>query len=360
MENELEFIDKIWHILCESKKMDVAEIETGIEKLTSHIRSSERLWQMHWFLMQIASESDLGTVVQLTLNTFHSLVSPSSCSMFLYDKNLGELYEYKAFGKITCEGSCTRRKQSLLQENLSEKVNVRYSCDCQYDYIRAFPINNREGELLGYLVGYCQGEEYEISESTKLYMDIFSIQIGLSIEDVILKDEMERLAYTDELTSLANKRVLLTRLEEDLLRCYQSNLQGKKHKGIGFVIFDVDNFKHYNDTFGHVAGDYVLKQIGSIINANTSEGQLGARYGGEELCVVLEDATLDETYVLAEKIRTAIQSCDFEFREVTVSGGVAHYPSFDLRNPIDLINAADTALYKSKKTGKNKISVFTG
>lgn len=358
MTDGFEFIDKVWKILCESGKMDVVEIETGLEKLTSHVRTSQKLWQLHWFIMQIASETELKTVAQLTLNTFHSLLNPSSCALFIFDEESNELKEFSSFGKLNCKEECECSKKSLLAEKLEGSINVQHTCDCQYDYIRAFPLTNRNGDLLGYLVGYCNGREYDLNEDMKMFIDIFSVQIGLSIEAVLLKDKMTVLAYTDELTRLANKRVLLSRLEESMLRYVQAKVQKKEHKGVGVILFDVDNFKHYNDTFGHVAGDDVLKTLGSIINEITEEGQLGARYGGEELCVCVDNATEEETLELAEKIRKAIEDTEFEFRVVTVSGGVAHYPTVNSENKTSFLNAADTALYKSKNTGKNKISLY--
>lgn len=358
MGNELEFIDKIWKILCESNQMDVVEIEAGLEELTSHVRISQKLWQLHWFIMQIASESDLKTVAQLTLNTFHSLVHPSSCAMFLFDESTDELKEYNTFGKIHCDGECECNKNSLLSEKLGPNVKVQHTCDCKYDYIRHFPFTNRNGDILGYLVGYCTGKEYELNDELKIFVDIFAVQIGLSIEAVLLKDKMSALAYTDELTGLANKRVLLSRLEESMLRHVQAKVQKREHKGVGVILYDVDSFKQYNDTFGHVAGDTVLKTLGEIINNLTEEGQLGARYGGEELCVCLDDATEEETYAVAEKIRKAIEETEFEFRVVTVSGGIAHYPTTNFEDKSAFLNGADTALYKSKNTGKNRISIY--
>lgn len=360
MQNEFEFVDKVWGILCESNKMDVVEIENGLERLTSHIRASEKLWQMHWFIMQIASETDLHTVSQLTLNTFHSLVNPAACAIFIYNEEDEELKEYSTFGKLSCKTDCDPNKPSLLSKYLNGSMKVQHTCDCNYDYVRVFPFNKRDGSLLGYLVGYCHGKEYEINDEIRMFVDIFSVQIGLSIEGVLIRDKMERLAYIDELTNLSNKRVLISRLEESMLRCVQAKVQKKDHKGVGVILYDVDSFKHYNDTFGHIAGDDVLRKLGSIINGITTEGQLGARYGGEELCVILDNATIDETYALAEKIRKAIEDTEFEFRVVTVSGGVAHYPTVKCNTNTEFLNAADKALYKSKTTGKNKITINKG
>lgn len=361
MNEELIFVNKVWDILCKSNEMDVSEIENGLERLTSHIRSSEKLLQMHFFMMQIASETDLKGVGLLTLNTFHSLANPYGCSLYIYDDKNNELKEFLTLAKGKCDGTCGAT-ETLVEKNLKgiQGINkIVGSCDCSYDYVKTFPIYKRDGGILGCLVGYYNGKEYELNAEISMFLDIFIVQMGLSLESVILKDKMEALAYTDELTGLYNKRFLVSRLEEGILRTVQNKIQGNDYKGVGVILYDVDNFKHYNDTFGHVAGDDVLRTLGKIIRNLVGDKYIGARYGGEELCVIMDDATYDEAMELAEKIRKAVDETVFEFRKVTVSGGVSHYPTINRPKTMDLLNSADIALYNSKHTTKNTISKFT-
>lgn len=357
---ELIFINKIWDILCKSKEMDVLEIENGLKRLMSHIKSSERLLQMHFFMMQIASETDLKGVGLLTLNAFRFLSNSHGCSLYIHDEKKCELKEFLTLAKKKCDDECCV-SETLVEKELKKiegMGKIIGSCDCNYDYIKTFPIYKRDGDVLGCLVGYYEGDEFELESEMSVILDIFITQMGLSLESVMLKDKMETLAYTDELTGLFNKRFLVSRLEEGILRTVQNRIQGNDYKGVGVILYDVDNFKHYNDTFGHVAGDDVLRTLGKIIREHVGDKYVGARYGGEELCVIMDNATYDEAMELAEKIRKEVDETVFEYRKVTVSGGVSHYPTVNRHKTIDLLNSADIALYNSKRTTKNTISKF--
>lgn len=339
----------------QSKLFPSETLEKVHQSILSSVQLNDRLMQLHWFIMQISSELELSSVSMLTLNAFYGLLNPSACSIYLIDSN-NKFYEYAELGKSSCEG-CNECSDSFL--NLPGASFSQDLDNCKYAYSKSYPLFKRSGEILGYLVAYFHSSNVNISESSQLFLDIFTVQVGLSIEGVMMQSKLESLAYTDELTGLANKRVLISRLEEDLIRVYQNKIQNQEHKGVGLIMFDVDNFKHYNDTFGHTSGDVVLKTVGSIILKNCKDIATGARYGGEEMCVIINDATLEETFELAEKIRKDIANTEFEHRVVTVSGGITHYPTVAKLNVTDFINAADIALYVSKNTGKNKNSKFT-
>lgn len=354
MYQDLDFLTQILEYTKSSDEFDEEKVDALYSKILSNIQLNDKLMQLHWFIMQIASETDLKSVVRLTLNAFFGLLNPRSCAIFLMDSN-GQPYEFDNLAKTSCLNCDTC---SLTCGSLASSCSKRQYENCPYDYTKNFPLLKRDGSVLGYLVGYFQGSEIPISEDVQLFLDIFTVQIGLAIEGVLLQSQLEVLACTDELTGLANKRVLVSRLEEDLLRCFQSNMQNQPHEGVGFILFDVDNFKHYNDTFGHVAGDVVLKKVGSIIKNCIGDSEIGARYGGEEMCVIVNNASYDKTFAIAEKIRKAIDETQFDHRIVTVSGGVSHYPTFKNIDVKEFMNSADIALYSSKNTGKNKVTKF--
>ena len=350
----LELLSDIKENIKKSDKFDNAQIDKLFEKIASSIQVNDKLMQLHWFIMQISSETDLKSVARLTLNTLYGLLNPRSCSLYLMD-DFGVPYEYDNLAKTICLGCETC---NFVKAGLDNPINKSTDVACSYDYTRNFTLFKRDGSILGYLVGYFQGSEIEIKEDVQLFLDMFTVQIGLAIEGVMMQAKLETLACTDELTGLANKRVLMSRLEEELLRSFQSRLQKEPHNGVGFILFDVDNFKNYNDTFGHVAGDVVLKKVGAIIRKTIGDLDVGARYGGEEMCVIVHNATVEETMKLAYKIRKAIEDTKFDHRVVTVSGGIAHYPTYSNLDVKEFINAADIALYTSKNTGKNKVTQF--
>ncbi len=181
--------------------------------------------------------------------------------------------------------------------------------------------------------------------------------------------EMERLATTDALTSLYNRRAFDLHIE--------SMVQAMLGREIflSLMMIDIDHFKAFNDTYGHDVGDEVLRLVASIIKKNANrEGDFAARYGGEELVVVSEGMDIEQAMVVAEKIRKDIESYRFiikkdppEEKNITVSIGVTEFDccKAEAATKADIsfliqrfIQSADMALYKAKKEGRNRVCVF--
>jgi diguanylate cyclase (GGDEF)-like protein len=166
--------------------------------------------------------------------------------------------------------------------------------------------------------------------------------------------ELERLATTDVLTGVFNRRVLLERLELELRRCrrYGSRLC--------VLLLDVDHFKRVNDAHGHLAGDGVLVALGQILRTRVRGTDMAGRYGGEEFCVLLPETDLEHGRELAERLRQHVAAEVFTagatpFR-VTCSVGVAQFT--DAREKVaDLLQAADEALYRAKALGRDRVCV---
>ena len=161
-----------------------------------------------------------------------------------------------------------------------------------------------------------------------------------------LEDEVRRLSITDDLTNLYNHRHFFKTLESELARL-------KRQKtSLSLLMFDVDNFKKYNDTYGHVEGDRVLRKIGEIVRQSIrSNVDSGYRYGGDEFAALLIGATLDQAMTIAERIRVSIEQAGFH--DITVSLGLAEYqPHLDLE---EFLKTADDAMYLAKHSGGNRI-----
>ena len=157
-------------------------------------------------------------------------------------------------------------------------------------------------------------------------------------------------ARTDALTALANRRAFDDRVE----RCVADfNATGKT---FSIIMLDVDHFKNFNDTHGHRAGDEVLRGVGHLLRANTPDGGLPSRYGGEEFAIVLPGTTAAEAIPQAEKVRKAIDGTDFRFESntfhVSVSVGVSNLLEWE--DVAMMIERSDKALYTSKATGRNR------
>lgn len=164
----------------------------------------------------------------------------------------------------------------------------------------------------------------------------------------IANQELERMANYDMLTAVENRRAFQQRIDREFTRPDQP---------LSLIILDVDHFKTFNDSFGHQAGDDVLRTVGKVLRQFTTDKEFPARYGGEEFVVLCPNCGLDQAAAIAERLRVAIENEKWDPRQVTASFGVATQ-SDSVDSPQKLIEAADTALYTSKKEGRNRVTVY--
>lgn len=160
--------------------------------------------------------------------------------------------------------------------------------------------------------------------------------------------DVTSLSLTDPLTGLKNRAAFKDALEQELER-----LRRHGH-GFALAMLDVDDFKGFNDAFGHQAGDVVLRRVGELLKNRCRASDFPARYGGEEFAVILTSTDDTGAEVLAERLRGAIEREPWAHREVTVSIGVAAAAAGD--HPEDLIDRADEALYAAKRDGRNRVN----
>jgi diguanylate cyclase (GGDEF)-like protein len=181
----------------------------------------------------------------------------------------------------------------------------------------------------------------------------FAGHVALALDNARLYREMRHSAHTDGLTGLYNRRYLHQELERELAR---SRRYGHP---LSLIICDLDNFKMYNDRYGHLAGDDLLRELGDLMKSYIRKSDTAFRYGGEEFAVILPHTDQQSAIILSERLREAINSRNFLIREklqighITISIGVASCPE-DAIDVDNLINTADMALYEAKKT-KNRV-----
>jgi len=170
--------------------------------------------------------------------------------------------------------------------------------------------------------------------------------------------QLQEMANRDGLTGLYNHRYFHEQLSQDFLRAK------RYHENLSCVLFDIDFFKKFNDTYGHQTGDIVLKALASVVQRATRESDLSARYGGEEFALILYHTDGPAAYEAAERLRTMVESHEVQDNgnvlRVTISLGVATFPHERVHDSKELVDYADQALYKAKDNGRNRVEVFDG
>lgn len=179
-------------------------------------------------------------------------------------------------------------------------------------------------------------------------------RIGLSLANLKLRTELHELSIKDSITGLYNRRYMEEFLDRELLRSKRKNTK------VGIIMFDIDFFKQFNDTYGHDTGDVILRELGALFKKKTRSSDIACRYGGEEFIIVLTESPLEETLKHAEYLRLSAQQIQILCRpdtpcSITISAGAAVFPDHGLKVRT-LLKAADTALYQSKQSGRNRVT----
>ena len=177
---------------------------------------------------------------------------------------------------------------------------------------------------------------------------LLTIYAGLTIERVKAIEETRLLSITDGLTGLSNQRYLMEQLQKELQRA-------ARHKNpLAVIMFDIDNFKAYNDSYGHLEGNKVLKTIARMLRKSTRLSDTVGRFGGEEFCLVMPEISKEGAKAFASRIVKEIGEHPMPNRKVTLSGGVSTFPH-DGKTHVLLLKKADERLYAAKKQGRNRL-----
>ena len=179
-------------------------------------------------------------------------------------------------------------------------------------------------------------------------------QISIVLDNAIMHHRIQELSITDGLTGLYNRRYINERLEELWARA------SRHGEPLTVILADIDNFKSVNDTYGHDRGDEVIRRVADVYRDGSRQEDLVARYGGEEFLVVLANTETQDALVLAERIRQMAREQEYEWadRAITLSIGVATYPTASAASYVELVRFADQAMYKAKLSGKDQVVVY--
>ena len=237
-----------------------------------------------------------------------------------------------------------RNAQDLRCAHYSNTVAALTECLC-------FPLV-LQGEVIGLLS--VESSPLENTASSHRYLlERTAEQIALAVSNVGLRETLHLQSIVDPLTGMFNRRYMDEALKRELFRAE------RKTAPLALIVFDLDHFKRVNDTYGHDAGDYVLKSVARQVTENIRDSDLACRFGGEELVLIMPECDIATAMQRAEKIRDAIASLDLHhigstLGTVSASFGVAQFPQHG-RDATTLLHAADKAMYRAKQAGRNRV-----
>ena len=310
------------HGINERLKRRVSELQ-AVSKITEVIHSS----------------LDFDNVGPIVLDIVARLIDIESCSLFIIDKQQSETIFSAGVGSV--EHAPGYPSPAAGRDIAVE--DEHFTCTSVFD----------RGEIMVLFCASAHDVE-RLSEEDSLIVGAVASELVVAVENSRLYKLTKRLAITDELTGLYNYRHLQQRLDEEIGRAR------RYHKYVSLLMVDVDDFKNFNDSFGHIAGDLALSELAEVMRHSVREVDVVARYGGEEFSVLLPETDAAGAYSVAEKVREAIAEHRYADSDgerccsLTVSIGLASFPSH-ADDKESLLREADNALYAAKNGGKNRV-----
>jgi two-component system cell cycle response regulator len=264
----------------------------------------------------------------------------------LAGSSVGEMY------KITAESTVIGRGQQADIQVIDEGISRRHAeIVHEGENIVIRDLGSTNGT-------YCNGDKiatHQLSDGDKIQVGSTTI-LKFTFHDSLdesFQRQMYESALRDGLTKIFNKKYFLDRLESEFAYAVRHRTP------LSLVMFDIDHFKRINDTHGHLAGDYALTTLAKVVSDTIRQEDVFARYGGEEFAVICRGIDLGGALAFGERIRRCVDAQAFVYNgidiKVTVSVGVAAVPEVGMKEPQELIGAADDALYQAKRQGRNRV-----
>ena len=257
--------------------------------------------------------------------------------------------------KLAWPSSCLDKDIINNLDNLSVQTGIAISNDKKTGY---FPLIN-ENSIIGAIVAKSAHEQLDSREIE--YLEQLASQTSTTINRANVYAEILKHATLDALTGFYNRRQMEERIKQETASAK------RKKTPLCAIMIDIDYFKSVNDTYGHAAGDFILKTASKIIRSQLREYDIASRYGGEEFAIILPFTKQEEAVMVAERLRKAVESRiinienvntknDTRTIQITISLGIYSFKEND--RPEDLLMKADKALYDAKETGINKVIVY--
>ncbi len=273
---------------------------------------------------------------------------------FLMDMRKYHIRHSKKIAKALLEGFHNAGSEKIIQECKSyDKIeHLKSYLEEDKDYKSLMTTHALYHQTVKFLLNR-GSEDFESLYDAIVELDRVSKSLTDSIDRLLLK-LLNNLAFVDSLTGLYTRTYLEHILRRELNRSLRAGFP------ISLMVVDIDNFKKVNDTFGHEAGDLLLKKAGQLILKTIRAGDIAIRYGGEEFIIILPHTSLEGAGIVAERLRKTFEGLELSYKghviKATVSIGVVQIMNFD--EPAKDIERADMALYRAKREGKNRVVVL--
>ncbi|NLO38998.1 MAG: sensor domain-containing diguanylate cyclase [Ruminiclostridium sp.] len=333
------------------------QLEDSNKKLTSSIAEFFTLQQIS---QAISSIFDMNELLQFVNDIIIGVMGVSTSNIALYGSGSDRL-------KVQVSNIYNKKERAILTDN----INTPYLKDAvdkgttilnntvnpdDFDFTRGRNIRSLlcvpflvKGKSHGcVLIEHTIPEAFD--EDNVRLLEIITQQISIAIDNARLYEQLQEFANTDGLTQIYNRVFFQNRLQHELEQAQQLGYE------VSVILYDIDNFKRFNDTYGHLFGDIVLKTLAKLVKESIRKDDIVARFGGEEFIVLLPHTGKELAYEKAEELRKKISELTIRDQSieasVTVSMGVSTFPTL-AQTELTLINSADEALYVAKKSGKN-------
>ncbi|HLS36072.1 MAG TPA: diguanylate cyclase [Bacillota bacterium] len=306
----------------------------NINKVTKELNKSSEISALtkiiKKYIHEASYEAEIGIIFFEDGNLDNYTISNYSTSYFLshYDKNFLQMILYRCF-----------QSSRIFTGNLRETIE-----QAPFESLIAIPMIQTDEHIGCVVIGH--PKQYYFSFETFKFFQSLIQHYTLTVSNTMLKNRLEEAVITDYLTRLYSRNYLDEMIEKHML---------EKGKGV-LVLFDIDDFKEINDTYGHSVGDEVIIQIARTIQKHIYPSEIAARWGGEELALYLPDKTAEKGYLRAKHILSEVEKMTNP--QVTLSCGIAAWKGTYLNTVRQLFNRADEALYQAKHLGKNQIVIY--
>ncbi|MEE7626115.1 sensor domain-containing diguanylate cyclase [Methylobacter sp. Wu8] len=346
---------------------DLTQLQSHLETMLERVQqNSATLQKFQAFELRLLKLNSLSDIIDHLLDEAKNYFDLDVVSLCLSDET-GEIEK-----TLNSYSYSSKNGLILLDKPLKSKAVEAYVgaydstlCSGFFPHIERQPTTvaitplTRRGKYLGTLnLGSYQPDRFAGNMATD-FIDHLSSVVSVCLENNLNIEEIRRVSYIDALTGVNNRRFLEQRIGEELRSC-QRNAEP-----LSCQFFDIDYFKSVNDRFGHQGGDLVLALVAAAIRNQLRNNDVFVRYGGEEFVALLSNTDEPKALETAERVRKAIQALVIAFNDisisVTVSVGVSTYVPDGLSIPVDdeiaarLVKAADSALYRAKHNGRNRV-----